>query len=276
MNSHALADRPRHTFIKTHAYGNDFLLAIEPGAAATDVLSRSSVAQRVCHRHTGIGADGLIDVAPTTSGATMTLYNPDGSRPEISGNGVRCVGAWLALSRNLDKGSEIVVDTDAGRRPLVVLAIEGTRVMFRAWMGHPDDLRQITVDVGGEQVPAVTMRVGNPQCVVLGPATAERLERIASRLAVHPHFPHGTNVSLAEVLEPGRLRILIWERGVGPTMSSGTGTCGAAVAAAAFGGASRNVTVEAPGGSQTVEWTDGGLWLTGWAEVVAQVEWWPS
>jgi len=110
--------------------------------------------------------------------------------------------------------------------------------------------------------------------VVLGPATMERLHSLAAALAVHPYFPAGTNVELAEVQQPDRVRILIWERGVGPTMSSGTGTCAAAVAAAAYGGADRTVTVDAPGGSQGVEWLDDGLWLTGWAEVVASIGWW--
>jgi len=115
--------------------------------------------------------------------------------------------------------------------------------------------------------------VGNPQCVVLGPATPDRLEAIAGRLAVHPFFPEGTNVELAEVEAPGRVRILIWERGVGPTQASGTGACAAGVAAAAFGGARRSVDVESPGGVQRVEWVDDQIWLTGWARIVARVDW---
>src|SRR5262249_30796781 len=98
--------------------------------------------------------------------------------------------------------------------------------------------------------------------------TRERLHSIAAKLAVHPVFPHGTNVELATVERPNRVRILIWERGVGPTEASGTGACAAAVAAIAYGGAARDVEVVSPGGSQRVEWTNEGLFLTGWAEVV--------
>jgi diaminopimelate epimerase len=127
--------------------------------------------------------------------------------------------------------------------------------------------------VSGEQVNAVVLRVGNPQCVVIGALTEERLHRLGGTLAVHSFFPEGTNVELAEVEAPDRVRILIWERGVGPTSSSGTGTCAAAVAAIRYGGADRTLTVSAPGGSQQVEWTDAGLLLTGWAEVVADIEW---
>jgi diaminopimelate epimerase len=119
----------------------------------------------------------------------------------------------------------------------------------------------------------ITLRVGNPQCVILGPATPERLNTTACELATHAHFPHGTNVALAEIASPSRVSILIWERGVGPTSSSGTGTCGAAVAGMAFGGMRREVEVAAPGGSQMVEWNDAGLWLTGWATVVAAIDW---
>jgi diaminopimelate epimerase len=109
--------------------------------------------------------------------------------------------------------------------------------------------------------------------VVLGAVSEARLHSTAAALAVHPHFPHGTNVELAEVLAPGHVRILIWERGVGPTEASGTGACAAAVAAHRYGGAAADVEVESPGGRQRVEWTGDGIYLTGWAEVVAEVTW---
>jgi diaminopimelate epimerase len=122
-------------------------------------------------------------------------------------------------------------------------------------------------------VEAVTLRVGNPQCVVLGEVTEERLHTVAAALAVHRHFPEGTNVELAAVEAPDRVRILIWERGVGPTEASGTGACAAAVAAIRYGGAARDLQVVSPGGTQRVEWTDEGLFLTGWAELVAEATW---
>ena len=128
--------------------------------------------------------------------------------------------------------------------------------------------------VGDQEIEAVVLRVGNPQCVVLGPATDARLHSIAAALAVHPAFPGGTNVELASVVAPDQVRILIWERGVGPTEASGTGACASAVAAAFAGGARRAADVVSPGGTQHVEWTEETIWLTGWAEVVATVEWW--
>jgi diaminopimelate epimerase len=131
----------------------------------------------------------------------------------------------------------------------------------------------VSLEAAGGRVEAVTLRVGNPQCVVLGDATEGRLHSVAKALAVHPHFPEGTNVELADVQAPDRVRILIWERGVGPTEASGTGACAAAVAAHRYGGAARDVQVASPGGTQRVEWLPDGLYLTGWAEIVAEVRW---
>jgi diaminopimelate epimerase len=140
-------------------------------------------------------------------------------------------------------------------------------------MGAPEHIALEQISVGGMIVDAVTLRVGNPQCVVLGEVTESRLHTLASALAVHPHFPEGTNVELASVEAPGVVRILIWERGVGPTEASGTGACAAAVAAIRFGGAARDVQIVSPGGTQRVEWTDAGLFLTGWAEIIAEATW---
>jgi diaminopimelate epimerase len=140
-------------------------------------------------------------------------------------------------------------------------------------MGQPEQIERVRIDVSGEPIDAVTLRVGNPQCVVLGDATEQRLQTVGAALAVHPHFRRGTNVELATVVAPDLVRILIWERGVGPTQASGTGACAAAVAASRYGGASRDVRIESPGGTQRVEWRDEGLFLTGWAEIVADSHW---
>jgi diaminopimelate epimerase len=140
-------------------------------------------------------------------------------------------------------------------------------------MGPPESIARSRLEVGGTMVEAITLRVGNPQCVVLGEVSHDRLHRLASRLAVHPRFTEGTNVELATVVAPDHVRILIWERGVGPTEASGTGACAAAVASMQYGGAARDVRVESPGGTQRVEWRDDGLYLTGWAEIVARCDW---
>jgi diaminopimelate epimerase len=257
--------------VKAHAYGNDFLLADETAVAAEDV---PDLARRVCDRHRGVGADGLMLLAERDTGAATKLFNADGGQAEISGNGVRCAAAWLAHRRALAAGARLVIGTVAGDRRLDLLDVAGLRYTFRADMGAPEAVARERLDVDGVDVEAVVLRVGNPQCVVLGPATPERLHGLASRLAVHPRFPQGTNVELAAIEAPDRVRILIWERGVGPTEASGTGACAAAVAAVFAGGADRCVDVHAPGGTQRVEWTSETLWLSGWAEIVGTVEWW--
>jgi diaminopimelate epimerase len=141
-------------------------------------------------------------------------------------------------------------------------------------MGRPEDLREETIAVAGESIRASVLRMGNPQCIVLGPLPdAGRFDRLGPQLSTHAMFPAGTNVEFAHVEAPDRVRILIWERGVGPTTSSGTGSSASAVAAAAHGGAVRSVDVVAPGGTQRVEWRDDGVYLTGWAEIVMEGHW---
>ncbi len=118
------------------------------------------------------------------------------------------------------------------------------------------------------------MDFGNPQCVVLGPLPDDvRFERLGPALEHHELFPARTNVEFAHVDNPSTVRIVIWERGVGPTMSSGTGSCASLIAAAAFGGAARHADVVAPGGTQHVEWRDDSVYLTGWAEVLFDGTW---
>jgi diaminopimelate epimerase len=258
------------TLVKAHAFGNDFLL-LDARQVPTS-LSRAVLARATCDRHRGIGADGLI-VYSGTGPVSMQLLNADGSYSEVSGNGVRCLAAWLAVRNALGPGERLAIETDAGTKRLDLLSVESGRYTFRAAMGQPEQIAQRTLDIGGEMVVVVSLRVGNPQCVVLGDVTRERLHRIAAPLAVHPDFPEGANVELAAVDAPDRVRILIWERGVGPTEASGTGACAAAVAAMSYGGARRDVQVVSPGGAQRVEWLADGLFLTGWAEVIGEVRW---
>jgi len=260
--------------IKAHAYGNDFLLA--PVADLSGPVDVAGDARRMCARHTGIGADGLMLVVPTPRGARTRLLNADGSPSEISGNGLRCVVAWLAAERHLTPGTEVVIDTGAGERPVRILDRTGPRVTCRASMGRAQDVREETLEVAGASIRCVTLNIGNPQCVVLGDATLlthERLHTVAAGLATHPRFAEGTNVELAAVEAPGRVRILIWERGVGPTEASGTGACAAAVAALSYGGAASPIEVVSPGGTQLVEVINGEVSLTGWAALIADIDW---
>jgi diaminopimelate epimerase len=205
----------------------------------------------------------------------MSLLNADGSYSEVSGNGVRGLAATLLdVCGFAPRDGTVVIETDAGAKRLQLLGRDGGRALFRADMGQPAAPVETTLEVDGKPLRVVVLRVGNPQCVRLeSPLDEDRVRRLGPALERHPAFPEGTNVEFASVESPDRVRILIWERGVGPTMASGTGACAAAVASAAFGGASRDVQVVSPGGSQRVEWLEEGLFLTGWAEVVLVGRW---
>ena len=256
--------------VKAHAYGNDFLLL----AADAATIDAPAAARALCHRHTGIGADGLILFTTGPQSATMRLWNADGSPSELSGNGLRCLGALVASDQALGAGETLRIETGAGLKTLDILAVDGSSFEFRTQMGQPTNLRRETIAVAGQTVTASVLGMGNPQCVVLGPLPDQAtFDRLGPALATHQMFPEGTNVEFADVEAPDRVRILIWERGVGPTTSSGTGTSASAVAAIAHGGADRRVTVIAPGGSQTVEWSDAGVSLTGWASIVMDGVW---
>ena len=161
----------------------------------------------------------------------------------------------------------VTVDTGAGTKTLDLVARDGARYTFRAAMGQPEDLRETELVAAGETVRASVLRMGNPQCIVLGALPPrERFNRLGPALATHRAFPAGTNVEFVDVEAPDRVRILIWERGVGPTTSSGTGSSASAVAAAAHGGAGRDAR---RGGAwrHAARGVDArtGVFLTGWA-----------
>jgi diaminopimelate epimerase len=257
-------------FSKAHAYGNDFLYVDQSdvNGAALDALARE-----MCDRHAGIGADGLIVYERGADTVSMRLFNADGSRAEVSGNGVRALGA-LVLQHDTRHDAALTIQTEAGAKHLSRIGLDGSRQTFRASMGSPIGLGQIALEAAGEPLGLVVLNIGNPQCVLLGPLPDDaRFRRLGAALERHRAFPEGTNVEFADVETPARVRILIWERGVGPTTSSGTGSCAALVAAAAYGGAARDADVIAPGGTQRVEWRADNVYLTGWAEVLCEGEW---
>ena len=261
---------------KAHAYGNDFLFIPQDQAESFDA---AVLARETCARQTGVGADGLILFAFAPDGsARMRLLNADGSHSELSGNGLRCLAALALHVRGNERAEPMTVvnvDTDAGWKQLTLVSRSGRRYTFRAAMGQPERIQQERLDVAGETIAVTTLAMGNPQCVALVDELPDeaRFHRLGPALATHRRFPEGTNVEFARIEAPNRVRIKIWERGVGPTHASGTGACASAVTAIAHGGAERDIDVVAPGGTQRVEWRDDGVFLTGWAEVVFEGQW---
>ncbi len=257
-------------FAKAHAYGNDFIYVER---TLVEDARLDALAVEMCDRHTGIGADGLMVYARTEAGASIDLLNSDGSPSEVSGNGVRGLAALLVRDV-VDDRVDLTIDTRGGAKRLTRLSRAGSRQVFRAAMGLPSNIRQVTLDAAGETLTGVVLNIGNPQAIFLGPLPDdERFHRLGAALEHHQYFPEGSNIEFVHVEDPARLRIRIWERGCGPTLSSGTGSCASLIGAAAFGGASRTADVVAPGGTQRVEWAEDSVYLTGWAEVLCEGDW---
>ena len=182
-------------FTKAHAYGNDFLYVEARALAGHDLVA---AARRLCDRHRGVGADGLIVYTPTPLGATMTLLNADGSAAELSGNGLRGLAAILVRARDVQGTTvnrAVEIETTAGLRLLTLEQRDGAGYQFAAEMGVPTELREETIEAAGEVLTASTLSMGNPQCVILGPLPDDaRFNRLGPALERHPRFPAGSNV----------------------------------------------------------------------------------
>ncbi|HUG43066.1 MAG TPA: diaminopimelate epimerase [Acidobacteriota bacterium] len=270
---------------KYHCYGNDFLVVPD---STVNTAVRPRLAREACHRKTGVGADGVIFLS-TGPEAAIEILNRDGSSAGMSGNGLRCAAAQLVHQGEVS-GQTVAVETPAGMRTLWLLEVGKGKWTFETDMGEPRFRSEeipfqstppvplvkdyaLNADFGSLTITA--LNVGNPQCVVFVDRLPdnEELARLGSALERHPAFPEGSNVSFARVEGPGHLRIRIWERGVGPTESSGTGSCGAAVAAIWTGRAHTPVSVESDSGSQQVAWASGEpIKLVGDAELVGEID----
>ena len=280
-------------FTKAHACGNDFLIVDEADAAGYDL---ADLTQRLCERNLGIGADGVEFYTSTGDfSGRITLYNADGSVAEISGNGTRCVAAWMAEDLNLQAGDEVSLETDAGVRICTIQEFRdselgGPTVLVTTDMDVPE-FEQKTVELAdGLAITGVFVDMGNPHFVIVLDGSVpdpedfsigERSwEDIGQEICFHPDFPEQTNVEFVRFLAPhggvNQVGLRVFERGVGPTSSSGTGTAATATAMIGVYGAQSPLEVAAPGGIQTVEWAGDGerLYLTGPATLIASGEAW--
>jgi diaminopimelate epimerase len=265
-------------FVKTHALGNDFLLVPDMAAAGRDY---SQFAARICDRHFGIGADGLVLWKPAGSVFQIRIFNQDGSEAECSGNGLRCTAAYLVESGRWTS-DEIRLETVSGLYTLRRIGSE-----YEADMGEPRlapeeiPFRPPTpaarvvnypLSANGESFAITACSIGNPHCSlfvdVLDESCVERVGRLLER---HSAFPNRTNVEFIRVLNESEIEVRFWERGVGQSNASGTGSCGAVVASILNRKTGRKVTVRAKAGRLLVEWPEGGrLKLRAAASVVAE------
>jgi diaminopimelate epimerase len=270
-------------FTKMHGCGNDYIYVVAMRSRPADPAALSV---RLSDRHFGVGGDGLILLAPSTNAdIRMEMYNADGSRGDMCGNGIRCL-ARLAFERGLVRANPMVVETDAGLKT-VSLKLEGRHVVAATVdMGEPIlEGREIPVNADGriidyplevagqlERITAVSM--GNPHCVVfvadaavfgLGDLDFAALGR---KFEHHPFFPKRVNTEFIQPVSRSRLKMRVWERGSGETWACGTGACAALVAAVLTNHSDRAATVELRGGNLEIEWRESGpdanhLFMTG-------------
>jgi diaminopimelate epimerase len=266
-------------FTKYHGLGNDFILI--DNRQSTEPLLTPEHAVKWCDRHFGIGADGVIFALPGQNGTdyTMRIFNSDGSEPEMCGNGIRCLGRFLADLEIAETGSakeKFTIHTLAG---LITpkLTLDG---QITVDMGEPRLLAgeipttlaaadQKVVDVPLEvarQPWAVTcVSMGNPHCITfVEDVVAIPLEQIGPQFEHHSVFPQRTNTEFIQVVKSDYLKMRVWERGAGITLACGTGACASLVAGVLNGKCDRKATVELPGGCLEIEWAaDGRLYMTG-------------
>lgn len=253
-------------FVKASACGNDFLI-IDNQYAPADIAELS---RTICDRHNGVGADGVEWVLPASDAdLAIRLVNADGSDAEISGNGTRCVAAWFCAERS-DQES-VVIRTGAGLKICDLTGRDGRRFLFRSSMGAPEIGGEASFAVGGKEVSGVLVSMGNPHFVTFVSEFDRGWQSWAAQIAVHKGFPHGTNVELVRVRSRHEIEVRFWERGVGETLSSGTGSSAAAVASIHADKVKSPVQVLAPGGAQTVRW-DTEVLLDGPATILCRGE----
>jgi diaminopimelate epimerase len=275
-------------FVKMHGSGNDFVLLRAQG----DEQHWSRLAQAMCDRHYGIGADGLILVLSSSrADVGMRMFNPDGSEAEMCGNGLRCVVKY-AVDEGLvrPRGGELSVETATGVLSAQVFGEEGAVERVRVSMGVPrfapqeipvlvegePPLKDLPLDIEGQRLVVTCLSMGNPHAVhfVERPVAEFPLESIGPKVEHHPLFPQRVNFEVARVLGRERIEARVWERGAGATLACGSGACATMVAAHLHGLAGKRVDITLPGGTLTIEWDGvGECYLAGPAELVFEGEW---
>jgi diaminopimelate epimerase len=273
-------------FAKAHGLGNDFLLVADE-LVPSDV---ATWARLLCDRHRGVGEDGVLRYRIADGAAHMRLINADGGEVELSGNGVRCLAGFVH-----DKGwlpAAHVVMTPAGPRPVVVSRRGPKRFSIRTELGAPglrsdqvpvaltparEPVLDLPLTAGGAELRVTATSMGNPHCAVFFDSVADdaQVARLGPALETHALFPARTNVEFVTVTNRAELRVRFWERGVGPTQSSGTGSASAFVAAVLKGLVDRSARVVCDGGVLELEWPEGGgVRQTGDVELTFEGEWW--
>ncbi len=247
-------------FLKYHALGNDYLVLTSENPEYAEAELKVEQVRKICHRNYGLGSDGILVGGKDTSGNRfrLTIFNPDGSKAEKSGNGLRIFARSL-WDRELVKELPFQIMTSGGLVSAQVessgksVTVEMGSVTFQSdsipVTGKSREVLNETLEINGEEISFCAATIGNPHCIVLNhKISAEEAGRIGPLLEIHPNFPNRTNVQLLEVLNRGTIRIEIWERGVGYTLASGSSSSAAAAVAHRLGFCDAEIAVLMPGG----------------------------
>ncbi len=252
-------------FVKASACGNDFLI-VDGMHAPADLPGFS---RAICDRHNGVGADGIEWIFPDPQvDARARLFNADGTEAEVSGNGTRCVAAYLLSERDRN---EVKIRTGAGVKTCRLEQRNGAHFEFEMAMGEPQVGEEFSIKLAFGEVRGIPVSMGNPHFVVFVDEFAPGWQAEAAEIGRHHDFKYGINVELVKVRDSRNVEARFFERGVGETRSSGTGSCASAVAAIFAGRVQSPVQVHAPGGIQTVRW-DGEVFITGSAQLICRGE----
>lgn len=272
-------------FTKIHALGNDFLVIDLD--EVRESFPFGEFARKLCDRHTGVGADGLLPISikdKTRGLVNFRIFNADGTEAETSGNGLRCAAAYLFFRKKIEP-QKVVFFTTAGDRECDLVSQENHLFSIRIEMGIPRlASTEIPFDDGSyhkriidyplsinQKIYSITVvSVGNPHCAIFVDRFPARIEwhQLGREIEFHPFFPNRTNVEFIRVLNRKEIEVLFWERGVGETLSSGSGSCAAAVASILKGLTERKVIIRTSTGKLTVEWEEDKVYQIGPAEVV--------
>lgn len=268
-----------------HGLGNDFVIVdtFKQAGLPENPGELSRLAKKICHRHFGVGADGLVIIKPSDKADIfMQIINSDGSEAEMCGNVIRCVAKYV-YERGMAPGKKVRVETLAGVMVPEIITENGKVAMVKVDMGEPR-LERGEIPMAGPtgrvvdepfslegrifKVTAVSM--GNPHCIIFtDDVEAVPLHELGPKIETHPVFPRKTNVEFIQVLNDGEVKMRVWERGAGPTMACGTGACAAGVAGFLNGLTGRKIQIHLAAGSLLIEWADNNhVYMTGPAEEV--------
>lgn len=273
-------------FTKMHGLGNDYVYVnCFDETLPADI---PQLARAVSERHTGIGADGLILIGPSEIGdARMQMFNADGSRGEMCGNGIRCVGKYV-YDHGIARKDELSIETDIGVLTMQLEQANGEIDQVCVNMGKPvltsteipttlagDPPIMVELEVGGRRFSVTCVSMGNPHCITfVDEITDELVLEIGPQIEHHSAFPNRVNAEFIQVLTPTEFNMRVWERGSGETHACGTGACASAVAGVLAGLTERRVLAHLLGGDLQLEWTESAeVLMTGPAVEVFSGEW---